>query len=137
MYEIVHNLYLSSWIDVQTADIDDSWHVINCTKDIVMINNNHTRLPVDDDGSQQCMDEMKHHIYNVLDIIDAQLAQGTKVAVHCQAGQQRSATVVAAYLIRKRGFFLDAAMSLVKSRKPDAFFWQANFLPVLQAMSRI
>jgi protein-tyrosine phosphatase len=53
------------------------------------------------------------------------------VVVHCRAGQQRSAAVMAAYLMRK-GMGLEQAIKYIKSRKPDAFYWNVNFMPALK-----
>lgn len=42
------------------------------------------------------------------------------VYLHCRAGWQRSATVAAALLARRRGLDLEDAIALVRSRRPDA-----------------
>lgn len=89
-----------------------------------------TRVPVNDDGSDECMKDMLLYLPQIVQVIETTLVnQGYKVVVHCQAGQQRSATVVAAYLM---GWNADEAIAFVKVKKPDAFFWQVNFLSVLQ-----
>jgi hypothetical protein len=51
------------------------------------------------------------------EFIDEALKTGGKVLVHCQRGASRSATIVAAYLISKKKFTCDKAISLMKERR--------------------
>ena len=46
--------------------------------------------------------------------------EGRNVLVHCRLGVNRSVTVVAAYLIRCRGFTAEAALEFLKQRRPCA-----------------
>lgn len=43
---------------------------------------------------------------------------GQKVYVHCKAGRARSATVVICYLVKHRGYSLDAAQKLLTEKRP-------------------
>lgn len=49
--------------------------------------------------------------------IDEQLGDGRTVLVHCAKGRGRSATVVAAYLMRERGMTFDEANDLLRSKR--------------------
>jgi protein-tyrosine phosphatase len=57
--------------------------------------------------------------YDVLDFIDGTIEQehGT-VFVHCQHGVSRSATLVIAYIMWKRGLAYDDALELVRAARP-------------------
>jgi dual specificity MAP kinase phosphatase len=68
---------------------------------------------------------------SVLESIDGVLKNDGRVVVHCRAGQQRSAAVMAAYLMRK-GILLDDAIKYIKTKKKDAFLHSVNFMPALK-----
>ena len=51
------------------------------------------------------------------DFIAKEVANGRNVYVHCKSGKGRSATMVAAYLIKYRGFSADEAVTLIKSQR--------------------
>jgi protein-tyrosine phosphatase len=57
--------------------------------------------------------------------------------VHCHAGRQRSAAVIAAYIMKYEGLDLTETIRYMRSRKPDVFRPNINFLPVLQKVESI
>jgi protein tyrosine phosphatase len=133
MYEIVPHLYLSSYQDAQTVPKD--FFVINCSKDLPMVSTEGggTRLYVDD--APHSLETMKRNLPLMVKYIEDHVNKGHNVLVHCFAGQQRSATVVAAYLIKNNNMSVDEAISYIKSKKPDAFYGGVHFLSALSPNS--
>ena len=64
--------------------------------------------------------------------IDEQLADGRTVLVHCAKGRGRSATVLAAYLMREGGMTFDEANELLQSKRA-LIKLQARHRSVLEA----
>jgi protein-tyrosine phosphatase len=54
---------------------------------------------------------------SAVDWIEAQLADGRTVLAHCAKGRGRSATVVAAYLMREEGLSFEEASELLRSKR--------------------
>jgi dual specificity phosphatase 12 len=96
-----------------------------------MVSDFGTRLPVNDDRQPESIRIMQRYLPKILDDIDSKRIAGINVLVHCRAGQQRSAAVIAAYLMKTTHMTPDEAVSYVKSRKPDAFFTGVNFYEAL------
>ena len=132
MYEILPNLYLSSYNDVKLDPDTSNIFIVNCTKDLNMLHDNNMRIAVDDDFSTRSLGDMYLSFPNVVERIHQNLINNNVVIVHCKAGQQRSAAVIAAYLMNKHNYILDDAINYIKSKKRDAFFYTVNFRRSLQ-----
>lgn len=135
MYEIVPHLYLSNYMDAKGVPYD--FFVINCTKNLPTVKSQSgTRLYVDDDLRKESIDIMTQNLPLMVKYIDDHVSKGKDVLVHCAAGQQRSAAVIAAYLMKTKGFTVDQAVEFIKSKKPDAFLTGVNFRESLLAFDR-
>jgi predicted metal-dependent RNase len=132
MYKIGPHLYLSNYFEAKSAPND--WYIINCSKDLPMISTYGTRLAVNDDLSQEAMQTMNDELPRIINIINQMTWKGGNVLVHCFAGQQRSAVVVASYLMTKGMSKVDA-IRYIRGIKPDAFRTGVNFDPVLTRYS--
>lgn len=131
MYEILPGLYLASFADVrQRGSESQEYFIVNCSRDLPMLSPNGVRLAIDD--APQENQRMLDFFPRVTQLIRRKLREGDDVIVHCWAGQQRSAAVVAAYLMRYTHMSKDHAMRFVKRCKSDAFSWGATFEPALK-----
>lgn len=130
MYEIIPRLYLGN---AQDAEYNKNYytHVVNCTVDIPFFIGKGLRIPVHD--SQEEQDAMLEMLPNVMLYIDYVLSKDDqKILVHCFMGRQRSAAVIAAYLLWK-GITTTAQESLdmIRRLKKDAFYSRVTFWKAL------
>lgn len=127
--EILPRLYLGGSAD--SEKLHDVALVVNCTKDLPFHARmaRHIRIGVEDNGDPA---EVRLLATNLCDLavlreIDVTIKERGTVLVHCKMGQQRSAAVVAAYLMHTRQLNPQEAIAFVRSKKRDAFFFRANF----------
>lgn len=132
MYEIVDGLYLASFNDVKQRGTEArDYFIINCSRDLPMLSPRGVRLPIDDAPNEN--GRMLDFFPRVTQLIRRKLNEGEEVIVHCWAGQQRSAAVVCAYLMRYYDMTKERAMGFIRRMKNDAFSWGATFNPALDA----
>jgi len=111
--------------------------VVNCTKDVPEPASGRrlfVRIPIDDDPTDAVQLFRILRDADVLDVIDETVGRGGRCLVHCVAGAQRSAAVVAGYLVARRGFGVDEAVAHVRSRRPAAFFFGVHFERTLRLL---
>jgi len=103
--------------------------VFNCTKDLPFspLATTRYRVPVDDNLQADEIRNMELWSYEIIYKLVHEMKKGQPVLVHCAAGMQRSAAVVAMYLIATQGMNWDKAYRHIKQRRNIAFFPGANF----------
>ena len=131
MVEIIKNLYLCSWSDAQDlAPTLDNLLIVNCTKDLRSLTAGTYRIAIDDHHKHEDTLKLNEQILEVTEKIHNHLASGP-VIVHCLAGRQRSAAVVASYLMIYLDMDIEQAIIFIKSKKREAFFPEINFIETL------
>ena len=125
MFEIIPQLYLSSYQDIDKTLPD--LFIINCTKELPMIVDEGIRIYVNDDMQEYSIDIMKKAIPYAIEVIDENIRKGSNVLVFCHMGRQRSATIVCAYLMKKKNYSYNDAINHMKQIKRDVFFGSVNF----------
>jgi quinolinate synthase len=113
---------------LQRAGIDV---VFNCTKDLpfspVIAPQHQYRVPVHDNLEPAEIRNMMNWSPQIVYTLRQEYNQGHTILVHCHAGMQRSAAVVAMFLVVMTEQPAEKVMAFIRSKRPIAFFPDANF----------
>lgn len=120
--------------DVQWLQANQIVTVFNCTKDIPFSSAvpYKYRVPVHDNLQPEELRNLELWSQEIVYKIAKERNQGHHILVHCAAGMQRSAAVVAMYLISQYRCTPEEAIQFIKSKRPIAFYGQANFGPSIR-----
>lgn len=133
------------WLGNRTASQDVGWlrsnnvtAVFNCTKDIPFAPGtpHMYRVPVDDNLQDAELRNLEHWSWEIVFKVMKEYNEGNTILVHCAAGMQRSAAVVAMFLIAKYRCTTDEAIAYIKTKRPIAFYVQANFYRSIKGFER-
>ena len=136
-HEIIPNLWLGDYKssqDIDSLENNNIQLIINLSKNLIFIKNNKItkyRIPIRDNLSKESNIGMIAHFDKAYKLIDDALQNNKSVLIHCRAGVQRAATLTALYLMKKKNISSEKAKKLIKSKRCIAFFYKANFQPVL------
>lgn len=110
------------WLGSEIDERNDEWmreqgitHDVHATHRPPKIKNARVhRVRIDDLPSEN----IYAHFDSTCTFIDRALSKGGNVFVHCQMGISRSTTLVAAYLMKKRGMGAKQAIAYIEARRP-------------------
>jgi len=134
--EILPNLWLGN-INIARNSIfftkNNIKIVFNCSKDINFFSNytENIRIPIDDNLKKTEIKKMYDYLDKAADLINTKLSNNEGVLVHCYAGKQRSATIIAAFLMKYGKLKSLDAIQSIKSKRLIAFTPLINFKQAL------
>lgn len=120
---IIPNLYLGGEVDSRNPQLVQNATVINVAGEIgkTPYAERYISIPCSDDNFN-----IGQYFHQTFNLIDRELKAGRNVLVHCYAGISRSATIVIAYLMKKKRWTMYRAINFVRSRRliinPNIFF---------------
>ena len=136
--EIFDHLYLGDAGFIFENNLPELGLIINCCPEVT-INYNKLNIkpdvvylkfnddPEESDKLLKILDESK-----ILNIMHDYISCGKNVLVHCAMGVQRSATIVACYLLKYYKADINTTILHIKHRRPQSFENGVNFTKVLQ-----
>jgi hypothetical protein len=130
-----HEILPGLWLGNREASQDNAWlsekkihAVFNATKTLPFspVVPRKYRIPVDDNLEPTEIANMRRWAPEAVFKIMREYRAGP-ILVHCHAGMQRSAALIAMTLIAMKGYDAEKAMKFVRDRRSVAFFPAANF----------
>jgi protein-tyrosine phosphatase len=139
-HEIIPGLWLGNAIASQDLDFINKNNinaVFNCTKNLPFAHSvkRKYRLPVDDNLQDEEIRNMELMSFEVVYKVIHEYKQGS-ILIHCAAGMQRSAAVVAMFLIATKNMKTEEAIAYIRTQRPIAFQPGPNFLKAIQGFER-
>ena len=141
---ILPKLYLGNIIDAHNPDAMKEYNIeaiVNCTESEpfheYFDDKAKIRIDIKDSLDDTNVEKFIDKIEEGVDFIDYNInTMNRAVYVHCYWGLMRSATVVAAYLIKRHKFTISESISMVKEKRPYSISEYYNFNEVLTEYSR-
>ena len=131
-----HRIAPRLWLGNKISALDEDFlrnenitTVFNCTKEFPfspMIGRKY-RVPVDDNLQPAEIHNMERWAPEIVYKVVSEYKQGNTILIHCHAGMQRSAAVMAMTLIALTNKKPDEVMDHIRSIRPIAFQPSANF----------
>jgi protein-tyrosine phosphatase len=131
-----HEILPGLWLGNRAASQDADWlkekgisTVFNATKDISFspVVKHAYRIPVDDNLEPVEIENMRRWAPEAVLKLIREYKTGQPLLVHCYAGMQRSAALVAMMLIAFKNYDAEKAIKYIRDRRSVAFFPVANF----------
>lgn len=144
--EHAHEILPGLWLGDRQASVDDVFLkenriqvVFNCTKDLPFspLIKKQYRVPVHDNLEEEEIHNMERWSKEIVYHLLSEYKSGNAILVHCMAGRQRSAAVVAMALIAYLNIHALDAYQYIKDRRPVAFHPRANFGRAIDYFDRI
>jgi len=135
--EILPGLWLGNRAASQNVDWlreNNITAVFNATKDIPFAPGTVSmyRIPVDDNLQEDEIRNMELWSWEIVFKVLNEYNKGNRILVHCAAGMQRSAAIVAMVLIARYRCTTEEAIKYIQNKRPIAFFNQANFYKAIK-----
>jgi len=112
--------------------------VFNCTKELPFDSSIQRtyRVPVDDNLQPVEIANMEKWSPEIVYKVITEYNEGRKILIHCHAGMQRSAAVMAMALIAMYRKPADKVMAFIREKRAIAFFPHANFDKAIRGFER-
>jgi len=133
------------WLGNKNAALDSDWlranhitTVFNCTKDVPFEKSilHQYRVPIHDSLLQEDIQKLTEWSPEIIYKLMAEYNQGAIILVHCWAGVQRSAAVVAMFLMTLTRQPMSSIFPFMRHCRPIVFTPAMNFSDSIQTWER-
>ena len=132
-HQITKNIWLGNYYaaqDIEFLKQNNIDIIINCTPNIphhFPDQFTYYRIPINDDKSIDANVYMSRLMLKYANILHHHTIHNRNIFIHCNAGAQRSATVLYSYIYKYGNYDSKSTIKFIKSRRPGAFSPRCNF----------
>lgn len=139
---IIPRLYLGDHVSAT----DEKWLkennitvVFNCTKNHEFASSisHKYRVPIDDSLMEEDLKKLGYWSFEIVYKLLQEYKSGKSILVHCHAGRQRSAAVVAMFLLFLTKKPIDDVIKFIQSKRPIAFTPYPNFISSIMFYEKV
>ena len=126
--EIIPNLWIGNSEITKNIDKLNINCVINCCKDLHFLGRyNEYVVSIKNNLEKYEIVKMYEYLNETVDFIYKNLNNDKNILVYCESGNQKSPTVVCAYLIKYGKITKEEAIKSIRSKHESAFYPDINF----------
>jgi hypothetical protein len=126
--EIIPNLYIGDIQIITHLDKLNINSVINCTKDLHFLGKfNEYTLDIKDNLEKYEIIKMYEYLTETVEFIYKNIINDKSLLVYCENGNQKSAIVICAYLIKYGKMTKNEAIKAIRTKHDSAFYPEINF----------
>lgn len=129
--KIIDQIYIGNYDDANNPEILNKYCInflINCTKNNNIFGNiEYFQILIDDPPSEKDINYINNNFLSITNYIDNKIKNKFNILIYCKRGMQRSATIVAIYLMIKFNLDYQKACNFIKSKRQLCFFGSINY----------
>ena len=141
-HQITSNIWLGNYYAAQDLNFlkkNNIDIIINCTPNIphhFPKDFTYYRIPIHDDKTIDSNIYMIELMKKYTNIIQHHVQQNKNIFIHCNAGCQRSATILYSYIYKYGNYDSKSTIAFMKSRRPEIFRPRCNFHYAIQSFNQ-
>ena len=137
LIEMLPNLYIGDLESIKYKDQIGARHTINCVKDLKSLGNHSEYVfNIKKNIEQYEIVKMYQYLIETSNFIYKTQTHDNSVLVYCENGSQKSATVIAAYLIKYGKMTADESIKTIRTKNKTAFYPNIDYYSVLQLLEK-
>jgi protein-tyrosine phosphatase len=128
LVEIVPNLWIGDFDGVKYKDNINIKYLVNCSKDLHYLgNHSEYKNQMKQSIEQYEIIKMYEYLVESVEFIYKNMLRDDSTLVFCENGNQKSASVVAAFLMKYGSHSKDTAIKSIRTKYNSAFYPDINY----------
>jgi protein-tyrosine phosphatase len=133
LVEIVPNVWLGDIEGEKFKSNIGAKYIVNCLKDLSFLNNHDTYQGVIKDSLEKYeIIKLYEYLCETTKFINSNMIKDDATLIYCENGNQKSATIIAAFLIKYGNHSKESAIQAIRTKYKSAFYPDINYIYSLE-----